>query len=1114
MGWRNEHPEDLAVSATPTNPLLRHVRRLADCATPPSDRELLHRFAAARDEDAFAEVVRRHAPMVLGVCERVLHSRHDAEDTAQACFLVLARKAGSLAWQPCVGPRLYQVAYRLSRKARVGGARRLARLATLAQRPVAVPPEEPSWRELHAVLDEELDRLPAKYRAPLVLCYLEGQTRDEAAQQLGCPLGTLKSRLERGRELLRARLGRRGVTLSAALAVVGLAAPAAQATPAELVGAVTAKAAALAQGALRGLALKVAALLAVGALAVGVGLLAHRAPAPQPAEPPPGQSTPAAKAGQPSRTDRHGDPLPDESLARLGTLRFRHGGLIRGLAFTPDGARLVAHGHDGVLVWDVATGKEVRRLVDAPAATWKSSLTGDGKFVAVVISSPEGVLIREVATGRTVRQFATRSVTSLALSPDGKVLAVLPLAGGLELWDSVAGSLLHSLATGPDQLWSPVFSADGKTVVAGSEEGAIGFWEVASGKEVRRIPSPGKATNVRLSPDGRTMAVITHTKLLQGRATVWTPDDRVRLLDAGTGKELQQLSMRAVEFSGGLKSGFTELAFAPGGKTLVTIGMDGVLRTWEVATGKELRQFSGFVAGVWAMTFSPNGKVLALGEGGSMVRLIDPVSGKDVCPTDGHRSSVCWIAVAPNGRTVVTGGWDHSLRFWDPATGRELRQRVLPAPGISAPQLLPGGKTYLWADAERNLRTYDLNTGEERPTLRGHDGQSTLALSPNGKTLAAATADNKAIRLIDPTTGKTLHTLDGVGPWLLGLAFTPDGRRLIAWSSDKQIARWDVATGKTLPSFSVPVDPAMPVPLPPGGNGPSFTAEFSPDGRFLVFGLQEGFLPVVDAVTGREIRRFQTAPDGACFFAFSPDGKTLAWAGWRDPTVYLGELATGKERHHFTGHRGRVTALAFTPDGKKLISGAEDTTALIWDLTGGTAAGNKPPQPLSPSRLDALWADLAGQDAATAYQAVRALAADPASSLAFLRARLRPAAAVDAKDVARRITELDSESFEVRERASRELQNYGEAALQAIRKALAGSPGPEARRRLEELVQRQEEETPSPQRLRALRAVEVLELVGTPESRAVLEALAEGAPGARLTEDARAVLGRLPRDAR
>ncbi|HLN32515.1 MAG TPA: sigma-70 family RNA polymerase sigma factor [Gemmataceae bacterium] len=215
------------------NALLRHVRRLGNVsnAVHVADNELLRRFAEQRDEAAFEMLVRRHGAMVLRVCRRVLPHVHDAEDVFQAAFLVLARKAAALRWQQSVGHWLYEVAYRLAQKARVEAARRSARSARVPERPAPDPLAEITGRELQTALDEELARLPVKYRAPLVLCCLEGISRDEAAQQLGCPLGTLKSRLERGRELLRGRLMRRGLALSAVLGAATLSPAASAALP-------------------------------------------------------------------------------------------------------------------------------------------------------------------------------------------------------------------------------------------------------------------------------------------------------------------------------------------------------------------------------------------------------------------------------------------------------------------------------------------------------------------------------------------------------------------------------------------------------------------------------------------------------------------------------------------------------------------------------------------------------------------------------------------------------------------------------------------------------------------------------------------------------------------
>jgi RNA polymerase sigma factor (sigma-70 family) len=175
----------------------------------PSDRELLDRFHRLRDQSAFEQLVRRHGPMVLGVCRRTLLHAHDAEDAFQATFLVLVRKAGSLQNPELLANYLYGVAYRVARKART----RIARQSQCERQAKFMPAEDVycdlAWQELRFLLDEELQRLPTKYQAPLVLCYLEGLSNEEAARRLGWPSGSISYRLAKGRELLRKRLARR-----------------------------------------------------------------------------------------------------------------------------------------------------------------------------------------------------------------------------------------------------------------------------------------------------------------------------------------------------------------------------------------------------------------------------------------------------------------------------------------------------------------------------------------------------------------------------------------------------------------------------------------------------------------------------------------------------------------------------------------------------------------------------------------------------------------------------------------------------------------------------------------------------------------------------------------
>jgi len=206
--------------------------KIAEC----SDRQLLERFAATGEQGAFAALVDRHGSLVLGVCRRVLNNAEDAEDAFQATFLVLARKAESVGWQDSIGNWLYGVAYRVAMKTRSKCIRQRQR--ELEYQPErsegATPADQITWGELRCVLDDELQRLPAKYRAPLLLCYLEGKTRDEAAVQLGWSPGSVKGRLERGREMLRSRLEGRGLTVSAVLCASLLPQSADAAVPAAL----------------------------------------------------------------------------------------------------------------------------------------------------------------------------------------------------------------------------------------------------------------------------------------------------------------------------------------------------------------------------------------------------------------------------------------------------------------------------------------------------------------------------------------------------------------------------------------------------------------------------------------------------------------------------------------------------------------------------------------------------------------------------------------------------------------------------------------------------------------------------------------------------------------
>jgi RNA polymerase sigma factor (sigma-70 family) len=223
--------------ASQMSSVLRHLRSclLARDAGGLTDGQLLECFLTRREEAAFEALVRRHGPMVLGVCRRVLGNPHDAEDAFQATFLVFVRKAASIAQRELVANWLYGVACRTAREARTAATRRRVkeRQAGLASRAEGL--DKPAWQDLRPVLDTALSRLPEKYRAPVVLCDLESRSRKDAARQLGCPEGTLSSRLARGRVLLARRLARHGLTLSAGATALTLAQYASAALPGSLV---------------------------------------------------------------------------------------------------------------------------------------------------------------------------------------------------------------------------------------------------------------------------------------------------------------------------------------------------------------------------------------------------------------------------------------------------------------------------------------------------------------------------------------------------------------------------------------------------------------------------------------------------------------------------------------------------------------------------------------------------------------------------------------------------------------------------------------------------------------------------------------------------------------
>jgi RNA polymerase sigma factor (sigma-70 family) len=1082
--------------------VLGHLRSALEGpgAAGPTDGELLSRCVRQRDESAFEALVRRHGPMVMGVCRRVLRNSHDAEDAFQATFLVLLRKAATLRSPGTVGNWLNGVAYRTALEARKVAARRRAKEAKMAPRTEAPPG---AWDELRPVLDHELERLPEKYRAVIVLCDLEGKTRSAAARQLGWPEGTVASRLATARARLAKRLARYGPSLSGAALAALLTRKASAGVPAAVLsatvragaatgaGVASTTIAALTEGVMKGLLLTrlKAALAVLLVLAVAGGGLALFRPEPPAAERPEAGQAPGKVAAARPATDQYGDPLPAGAIARLGTTRLRHSGGIWSLAFSRDGQRLVTGGNDGTArLWDVTTGKELRRIV-----------------------CPWGL------------------IRSVVLTADGKALVTGGQATTFHFWETATGEQLPFAGGGQDggAGYCVALSGDGKTLVSANNN-LIQVWDAARRQRQQVIDGPASWVEaLAVSRDGKLIATGGRDK-----------NKDVRVWDAATGKVVHVLKGHAEEV--------LALAFSPDGQTLASAGHDNTVRLWDVRTGKEVRRLTGHRFWVEGVAFSPDGKLLASAGRDWTVRLWDVTTGKEARRPLMHHNPIIAVAFSPDGKTLACGGFENRVRLWDVATGEERGPASARGGPVHLATFLPDGKTVITRDDER-LHLWNAATGRERRAFDGPPGRFFgFALSPDGTALAVCD-EHGVIRLFSVATGKETGRLGGHKYAVFGLAFAPDGKALASAGPDNTIRLWDLATGKevrqffqdgqrfpsrvafspdgrvlatgasdpgsdqTLRFWEVPTGKLRhAVRLGPRGTG-AFDLAFSPNGKLLVTvggspaPQTPGEVRLWDVASGKELGHFEGHTLQVLGVAFSPDGRTLATAS-ADRTIRLWEIATGKERLQLRGHDDLVSGVSFSPDGRRLLSTSFDTTGLVWDVTGHLRGGRLEALKLSPQELDARWADLAGDDAVKAYRAVWDLAAAE-QSIAFLRGHLKPVPAADARQIARWVGELDSADFEARDQATRQLEKLGRLAEPALRQLLAGQPSAEARKRAGQLLEKLS--TLSGERLRVVRAVEALEHRASPDARRLLAALAAGAPEADQTRQAKAALRRL-----
>ena len=623
--------------------------------------------------------------------------------------------------------------------------------------------------------------------------------------------------------------------------------------------------------------------------------------------------------------------------------------------------------------------------------------------------------IWDLKTGRERRRQTLPEVPGfmkLAYSPDGKILATLLSDSTVVLWDVMKlGEIrrlrsqqlnLGTIAFSPNShimaityvdILTRILRGQGQTppIDPSREKPSVWLWDVESGREIRKFPIEGAdACSVAFSPDGMNLA-----------ASFF--DGTIRLFDPAKGEELARLKVE-----GRVQNG---IAFSPDGTILASISKASNDATGpaggfmiEAAAGKASRKMKRHAAALhfWDVTrrtevhrwpapdlaeqlvFSPDGKTLAAGLE-KTIWLWDITTGRELFRSSAPRSSVACLVVSPTDGSVITGGYDNAIRRWDPTTGRELGVVGTHPDPVYDLATTSDGRFLLSSSLDATVRLWDMGGKLESSRLMAVDHESRgrgLAFSGDGQ---LTTAGGK---IWEVATGRELATLQNeegkpFRPWA-SAAFTLDAKGLVA-TNGGAIWLFDVATGRTVRQIAAPGFQISSIAL-------------SPDGRFLASGVNHS-VRLWHLATGREIKQSMGheakvggAPAEYVTVAFSSDGRLLVSGSGgdfygNDPSVRVWEVASGHEVRRFNGHRAGVYAVAFFADGHRIASASADATAMVWDLSASDqAARSHPPRSMN---ADQLWTELA-TDANRAYRAIWTLVASPELAVPLLSDRLKP----------------------------------------------------------------------------------------------------------------------------
>jgi WD40 repeat protein len=524
--------------------------------------------------------------------------------------------------------------------------------------------------------------------------------------------------------------------------------------------------------------------------------------------------------------------------------------------------------------------------------------------------APKGASLPRLRTPRVrgwilhslILEGHTRSVKSVAFSPDGRSIVSGSGDGAVRVWDAITGIERHSIYSHKDWVLSVAFSPNSQFIVSGSSDMTVRVWDANTGAERHTMHGhEDRVYSVAFSPDGQS--------IVSGSG-----DETVRVWDADTGAERHTIHRHEgiVWF----------VAFSPNGQSIISGSYDQTVRVWDAIMGTQRHIMHGHGGSVLSVSFSPDGQSIVSGSDDKTVRVWDASTGMERHTMHGHEGLVWSVAFSPDGQTIVSGSDDKTVRVWNAATGTERYIMHGHDGGVNSVAFSPDGQSIVSGSNDKTACVWDATTGTEQHILHGHKGLVwSIAFSPDGQ-LVVSGSDDKTVRVWDATAGTERHILHGHERRVNSVAFSPDGQSIVSGAGDQTLRVWDAATGTERHVIH-------------GHEGWVGSVAFSPNGQFIVSGSSDKTVRVWDATTGTERHTMHGHESGVNSVAFSPNGQSIV-SGSSDKTVRVWDAATSTERHVIHGHEDNVNSVAFSPDGQSIVSGSDDKTVRVWEAATGT----------------------------------------------------------------------------------------------------------------------------------------------------------------------------------